>query len=417
MKTPKVSKVLVTLAALTVLVCSAGRVTGQEQPATATPEAAPQAAEPAVPLPPDAEDILKLSRAKVHEDVIVAFILNSGRKFKLTAAEVIELRKQGVSERVLTTMLQPSSPAVAPPPPAPAPEPVPTVTPPPSPTPAPQYATVQTTEPPVYVAPDAPPSYYYDYPYYASSSYYPYYYPYYPYYPYYCGYPYYGYPYWGFSIGFGFGCGYYGYYGHGHHHHDGIYVVGQNPNKGANGGARVNGYQNGITRPAGQGATLVNGGKNSSYYRGGTAAGATPASLTGIARPGVASATRPGVAGARSGVAAARPTGGTVTRPSTAAGVSRPTYSVPSGVSRPTYGGSASVSRPGFSGASRPSGFSGVSRPSYSGPSSSGMSRGGGFSGGMSRGGGGGGGFSGGGGGFSGGMARGGGGGFSGGRR
>src|SRR5262245_36120036 len=158
MKTTKFSKELVTIATLTLLVYSAERVAGQEpaepaKPATATPEVAqaqPQPAESAVQLPADVEDILKLSRAKVHEDVIVAFVQNSGRQFKLTAAEVIELCKQGVSERVLTAMLQPSSPAVAPPPPvpAPAPAPAPTVAPPPSPAPATQYATVQTTEPP-----------------------------------------------------------------------------------------------------------------------------------------------------------------------------------------------------------------------------------------------------------------------------
>src|SRR5262245_29604665 len=71
-----------------------------------TPAVSPaQASEPAVQLPHEVKDILKLSRAKIHEDVIIAFVEHPKRGFNLTAADVIELRKQGVSDRVVTAML------------------------------------------------------------------------------------------------------------------------------------------------------------------------------------------------------------------------------------------------------------------------------------------------------------------------
>src|SRR5262245_18020583 len=64
----------------------------------AAPDAATIAAEP-VQLSAGGEDVLKLSRAKVSDDVIVAFIQSSGQRFNLTAAEIVHLRKEGVSDR------------------------------------------------------------------------------------------------------------------------------------------------------------------------------------------------------------------------------------------------------------------------------------------------------------------------------
>jgi len=225
---------LVTLVNTALLVHGASRVAAQESPGPA-PTAAPAApAEPVVRLAPGAEDVLKLSRAKVGDDVIVAFVQNPGRRYNLTADEVLYLRKAGVPDRVLTAMLNQSSrPALpAPPPAAPAPSTPPT---PPgyatqnalnAPSPvyqaAPDYAPAEAT----YVAPE-PASYYYNsYPSYGYSySYpafslgfgfgagcsYPYYggyycrYPYYGYGSYNCGYPYYG----GYYCGNGYRNGYY----------------------------------------------------------------------------------------------------------------------------------------------------------------------------------------------------------------
>jgi len=63
-----------------------------------------------------AEDVLKLSRAKINDDITVAFIQNGNRDYNLTANDIVYLRKEGVSDRILTAMLNPQSqPAAAPP--------------------------------------------------------------------------------------------------------------------------------------------------------------------------------------------------------------------------------------------------------------------------------------------------------------
>src|SRR5262245_1717331 len=59
----------------------------------------------AVQLPRGVDDILKLSRAKVGDDVIVAFIQTGNRRFSLAASEILFLRDEGVSDRVLAAML------------------------------------------------------------------------------------------------------------------------------------------------------------------------------------------------------------------------------------------------------------------------------------------------------------------------
>jgi opacity protein-like surface antigen len=50
-------------------------------------------------------DVLKLARSKVADDIIVSFINKSGVTYNLGAPEIIYLRGQGVSERVITAML------------------------------------------------------------------------------------------------------------------------------------------------------------------------------------------------------------------------------------------------------------------------------------------------------------------------
>lgn len=67
-----------------------------------------------------AADVLKLAHAKVNDDVTIAFIQSSNRRYDLSADEILYLRKEGVSDRVLTAMLgqQPAPAAAAAPPPA-----------------------------------------------------------------------------------------------------------------------------------------------------------------------------------------------------------------------------------------------------------------------------------------------------------
>jgi hypothetical protein len=169
-------------------------------------------------IPYGVEDVLRLARAKVAEETIVSFIQNSGTVYNLQANDIVYLRNEGVSDRVISAMLEQKrkfieqseqnagAPVSSSPP---AQQPAATQ-------PAPVYVQppVQTAPSSVYVIPyPAAPSAYYGY------------YGYYRPYPYY--YPYYG-GYWGpsISLGFGFGGGYHGhgfshwggshgYYGHG----------------------------------------------------------------------------------------------------------------------------------------------------------------------------------------------------------
>ena len=186
-------------------------------PAPASAEAAAPASVSetrTVQLSSGVPEILKLGRAHVGDEVIIAFIMNSGRIYHLSASEILYLREQGVSDQVLTAMLSAgqnvaaASAQAAPQPVAqPALQPAPT-----GPTAvwansSPQPAPAATQFAPAYVEAAAPvyaqPSPVYAYPA--------------PYYGYYDSWPYYwGYP--SVSFGFGFGRGYYGgYHGGGYH--------------------------------------------------------------------------------------------------------------------------------------------------------------------------------------------------------
>ena len=196
-----------------------------------------------VPLSAGVEDILKLTRAHVSDDTIVAFIGYSGKIYNLSAPEVVHLQGQGVSERVLTTMLNQRQKMAAYTPPA-----APAYTPPP---PAFTETTVATAPAStVYVIPATPPRIY-------SYDYYPYYSPYYvDYYP-------------GAWLTLGFGGAYYGgiYYGGGYRgpYRGGSYG-GAHPAPG--GGSYHGGYGGGGGPPA-----MSHGGGSSGGSRGGGPAG------------------------------------------------------------------------------------------------------------------------------------------------
>src|SRR5436190_5451725 len=61
-----------------------------------------------VHLSQSAAEVLKLSRAKVSEGTIIAFIMNSGSSYNLSVSEIIYMRENGVSDFVITTMLDQS---------------------------------------------------------------------------------------------------------------------------------------------------------------------------------------------------------------------------------------------------------------------------------------------------------------------
>jgi len=168
-------------------------------------------------LPYGVDEVLKLTRARISDDVVVNYIDNSGTIYSLSSSDIVYLRQEGVTDRVINAMLDQrkkladasqSQAAAVQAPTAPTTAPA-----------APQDPAATANPAPVYVqAPAQPaPSTVYVIPYAATS---PYYYP-----------PYYGYygPYWGPSISVGIGFGgywhggyhgwggnYYGHYGHGH---------------------------------------------------------------------------------------------------------------------------------------------------------------------------------------------------------
>jgi hypothetical protein len=57
-------------------------------------------------IPPGAARVLKMAQAGVEERIILGFIAASRDAFSLTADEVIQLRRKGVSDKVVVAMLQ-----------------------------------------------------------------------------------------------------------------------------------------------------------------------------------------------------------------------------------------------------------------------------------------------------------------------
>src|SRR5258708_14921654 len=178
--------------------------------AAAQSDSTPQTDIPAK-LPYGVADVLKLSHAQVSEEVISTYIHNSGTVYNLAPSDIVYLKQQGVSDRIVNQMLDQrrtmaeASTQTA----AASAQPQPGYTYAPQPAPAPTYV-----QPAVSFA---PVSTVYTIPYPAATyAYYGY-----GYRPYYCG-PnyggYYGFGYPSLSFSFGFGGHYGGYRGYGGYH-------------------------------------------------------------------------------------------------------------------------------------------------------------------------------------------------------
>jgi hypothetical protein len=70
------------------------------------------------------QDVIKLVKAKISEDLIIAKIRQSKTKFDVSVDGLVALKEAGVSDNLIAVMMDPSAPA-APPPAAPAPSPAP----------------------------------------------------------------------------------------------------------------------------------------------------------------------------------------------------------------------------------------------------------------------------------------------------
>ena len=201
------------------LVSALGAETNSAAPQALPSQPAANAETPAVSqnaqpkLPYGVEDVLKLSRAQVSDDVVLSYIRNSGTIYNLNAQDIVYLRNQGVQDRIINAMLDQRKAAaqvaaqVAPAAMAPAIPNAPTVPDAVQAPPAPDYSQVAPQAAPapstVYVVPTPTVN--------------PYYYPYYGYYgPYYYPYSYGGY--YGPTLSFGFRFGGHGYGHRGWHH-------------------------------------------------------------------------------------------------------------------------------------------------------------------------------------------------------
>ncbi len=99
-----------------------------------------------------AGEVLKLARAKVGDETIVAFVKQSSSSYDLTAEDIVYLRSEGVTDRVVSAMLtaRPVGGSTAEYASAPAPAPaqqVAAAAPAPAPAPAPSVAPGQTVYP------------------------------------------------------------------------------------------------------------------------------------------------------------------------------------------------------------------------------------------------------------------------------
>ena len=100
-------------------------------------------------LSPGLQEIVKLTQAHMNDDVIVAYIRNSGAGYTLSADDILYLNSQGVSQPVITELLHSKQNA-----PAPSPTQAPMVPPPGTPA---AVAQPSTPPPTVSAAQDQPP--------------------------------------------------------------------------------------------------------------------------------------------------------------------------------------------------------------------------------------------------------------------
>jgi hypothetical protein len=91
------------------LCCTAGAQQQQAQPTTGTryPTEIYLAPDPHTKL--TVNEIIRLSRARISDEVIVQQIVEEGKPFHLSASETLRLKNDGVSERVISAMIDPKA--------------------------------------------------------------------------------------------------------------------------------------------------------------------------------------------------------------------------------------------------------------------------------------------------------------------
>ena len=110
------------------------------------------------------EDVVRMAKAEVAEEIIIARVKTNAKAFDLNTDEIVELRKDGVSDTVVKYLIDPSqpySPPAPPPPPAPVPAPAAVSTPAPAPPPPPPPKPKPPSDPLVLKLPPDPGIYYF----------------------------------------------------------------------------------------------------------------------------------------------------------------------------------------------------------------------------------------------------------------
>jgi|ERR1035437_894133 hypothetical protein len=121
MKTRNLQKMLAVMA-VAGLALSASTALAQDSTTVAQPAVASATVSQ---LSDGMAQIVQLAQAKISEGTIIAYIKNSGNSYRLDANQIIYLRQQGISDAVITTMLNQPRPGVAvATPTTPAPQPV-----------------------------------------------------------------------------------------------------------------------------------------------------------------------------------------------------------------------------------------------------------------------------------------------------
>jgi len=101
--------------------------------------AKPAASKPAAAKPSPIDDVIEMVKGGLSESLIIKQLQQQNKPLTLTAAQMVKLKQAGVSDNIITVMLDPkANPAPAPAAPAPTPEPAPAA--PAAPAPAPVAA-------------------------------------------------------------------------------------------------------------------------------------------------------------------------------------------------------------------------------------------------------------------------------------
>ena len=79
-----------------------------------------EGAQPAKSAALTVEEVVKLSQSGFSEELIITKIKKNGKAFDLSAEELLDIKKAGVSDNVIRFLLDPAQPYTAPAPPPPA---------------------------------------------------------------------------------------------------------------------------------------------------------------------------------------------------------------------------------------------------------------------------------------------------------